>query len=134
MGSPMGPIQTAIYALLNADGTLGAMIEGVFDEVLEGTNKPYVVIGEAYETAENSHDRKGRRTVITIHVWSDHQGFSEVNTIGNRIIDLLDHTSLTVSGWTQIATRLDFSQTIRDPDPDIRHLPIRFEVTTEETI
>jgi hypothetical protein len=141
MGSPAFPIQTAVYTLLDADvdesgaGTLGALgVEGVFDEVTEGTNKPYVVVGEAYETPDNSHDRKGRRTVITIHVWSDQQGFKESVEIADRIVDLLDHTSLTITGWTHIATRFDFMQTLRDPDPDIRHVPIRFAVTAEETI
>ena len=141
MGSPAFPIQTAVFSLLDADfvesgaGTLGALgVEGVFDEVPEGTNKPYVAVGEAYETPDNSHDRKGRRTVVTVHVWSDQQGFKESVEIADRIVDLLDHTSLTIAGWTHIATRFDFMQTLRDPDPDIRHVPIRFVVTAEETI
>jgi len=141
MGSPALPIQTAVFTLLDADvdlsgaGTLGAFgVVGVFDEVPEGTSRPYVVVGEAYETADNSHDRKGRRTVITVHVWSDQQGFKEAVEIADRIVDLLDHTPLTVTGWTHIATRFDFMQTLRDPDLDIRHVPIRFTATTEETI
>lgn len=141
MGSPAFPIQTAVYTLLNADvgesaaGSLGDLgVDGVFDEVPEGTNKPYVVVGEAYETPDNSHDRKGRRTVITIHVWSDQQGFKEAVGIADRIVDLLDHTTLTIAGWTHIATRFDFMQTLRDPDVDIRHVPIRFVVTSEETV
>ncbi|MEX1037861.1 MAG: DUF3168 domain-containing protein [Acidimicrobiia bacterium] len=141
MGSPAFPIQTAIYVLLDADldesgaGTLDDLgVVGVFDEVPEGTNKPYVVVGEAYETPDNSHDRKGRRTVVTVHVWSDQQGFKESVEIADRIVDLLDHTPLTIAGWTHIATRFDFMQTLRDPDPDIRHVPIRFVVTAEETI
>jgi len=141
MGSPVFPIQTAVYTLLDADvdlsgaGTLGDLgVVGVFDEVPEDTLKPYVVIGEAYETPDNSHDRKGRRTVVTVHVWSDQQGFKEAVEIADRIVDLLDHPSLTVAGWSHIATRFDFMQTLRDPDLDIRHVPIRFAVTVEETV
>lgn len=134
MGSPTGPIQTAVYTRLNGDATLATLVKGVFDEVPEGTLKPYVVVGEAYETADNSHDRKGRRTVITVHVWSDQQGFSQTNTISNRIVDLLDHTPLTVSGWTHVATRFEFKQSLRDPDPNVRHAPIRFVVTVEEAV
>lgn len=133
--SPTLPIQTAVYTLLAADATLTTTLgAGVYDEVPETASYPYVVVGEAYETPDNAHDRYGRRTSITLHVWSDHDGFSQAATIGSRVVELLDHTPLTVSGWAHIVTRFEFSQTLRDPDPNLRHMPIRFVVVTEETV
>ena len=134
MGSPTLPIQAAVYDLLTGDAPLGSMIAGVYEEVPETSRLPYVVVGEAYETPDNSHDRKGRRTVITLHAWSDQKGFSEAVGIADRVVDLLDHTVLDVGGWHHVATRYDFMQTLRDPDPTRRHVPVRFSVTTEEDV
>lgn len=131
--SALGPLQTAIYTVLDGDATLGGLVTGVFDFVPEGQQKPYVVVGEAYATPRNSQDRYGRRNTETIHVWSDHLGYSEVNTIMDRIVELLDHQSLTVTDHDVVLANLDFSQTLDDPDPDIRHGVLRFAFVTEQT-
>ncbi len=135
MGSPILAVQTAVYTVLSGDSTLTSTLgAGVYDEVPETAKLPYVVVGEAYETADNAHDRKARRTTITVHVWSEQEGFTEPVTIANRVVTLLDHTALAVSGWTHVVTRYDFMQTLRDPDPNLRHVPVRFVVETEETV
>jgi hypothetical protein len=128
-----GPLQTALYTKLGGDATLSGLVTGVFDEVPEGTQTPYMVIGEAYATPRNSHDRHGRRTVETIHVWSDHLGFSEANTITDRIVGLLDHQPLTVTDHDVVLAHFEYDQTIRDPDPNLRHVVLRFAFTTEQT-
>lgn len=128
MAEPTQPIQAAIYTALTGESGMA----DVYDEVPETADYPYIVIGEAFTTPDNSHDRKAWRTVVTLHVWSDQQGFSEANGIAADIDAVLDHTSLTVTGYTHIATRFDFSQTLRDPDPKLRHIPIRYVVETEE--
>jgi hypothetical protein len=125
-------IQTAMYGVATADGTLMGLVSGVFDEVPGGTNKPYVAIGEALETPDNSHDRFGRESVVTWHVWSDHQGFAEALGIANRLIEIFDHKTLTVANHTTVSVRFEFLQTLRDPDPEIRHVPVRFRVVTEQ--
>lgn len=135
----LGPIQAALFTRLNADtsessaGSLGDLGVEVFDHVTEGTPKPYVVIGEGYATPRNSHDRFGRRNIETIHIWSDHLGFSEANQIADRVIQLVDNQELTVANHTNVIAQLDFDQTIDDPDPDIRHVILRFVFVTEQT-
>lgn len=129
----LGPLQTAVYAKLSGDATLTALITGVFDHVPEGTGYPYVVVGEAFATPRNSQDRKGRRTAENIHVWSDHLGYSELNAIADRIIELLDHQALTVSGHDIVLSNFEFQQTLDDPDPDVRHGVIRFGFTSEQS-
>jgi len=133
--SPTLAIQTAIYGVLNGDSTLTSTLgAGVYDEVPEDASYPYVVVGEAYETPDNAHDRYGRDTMVTIHTWSEQDGFKEALTVGNRVVELLDHTSLTITGWHHVATRYEFSQTLRDPNPNLRHVATRFRVVTEETV
>lgn len=130
--TPLGAVQEAVYGVLTGDATLTDLIEGVFDEVPEGTAYPYVTIGEALEQPANSHDRYGRETVLTLHVWTDTRGFSKATGITSRLVSLLDHQPLTIVGHHHVATRYEFSQTLRDPEPHVRHIPIRFRVITEQ--
>lgn len=130
--SPLGPIQEAVYEVLSGDATLDGLVTGVFDEVPEGTAMPYVTIGEALEQPAGAHDRYGRETVLTLHVWTDTRGFARATEITSRLVSLLDHQPLTISGHHHVVTRYEFSQTLRDPEPHVRHIPIRFRVETEQ--
>lgn len=132
--SPLLPIQRALYAALTGDATLGDLITGVYDYVPEEDVYPYVVIGEATETPDNSHDRHGWQTVVTLHVWTQYRGHTQGLTIGNRVSEVLDHQPLTVAGFDHVATRYEFAQTLTDPEPpgDIRHLVLRYRVITEQ--
>lgn len=132
--TPFGAVQEAIYGVLSGDATLGALITGVFDHVPEGTAYPYVVIGEALETPDDSHDRTGRHTVETLHIWSDHRGFSQLGAIAARVVALLDHQPLTVAGHHHVVTRYEFGQQLNDPDPHLRHTVLRFRVVTEQLV
>jgi hypothetical protein len=131
--TPLGPIQAAVYDLLTGDAALMGLVTGVWDEVPEGTAYPYVVIGEALEQPEGAHDRFGRQTVITLHVWTDTRGFTATTQITARLVALLDHQPLTIAGHHHVSTRYEFSQTLRDPKPHLRHIPIRFRIFTEQT-
>lgn len=132
--SSLGDLQTALYGVLDGDATLGALITGVFaPRAPEDQAKPYVVIGEAYGTQQNSHDRYGRRTSETIHVWDDQPTLTRISGILNRITQLLDHQSLSVSNQTVVLAYHEFEQLLGDPDPDINHGVIRFVFTTEQT-
>lgn len=134
MTFPLLEVQTAIYDKLTGDSTLMALITGVYDHVPEGTVHPYVVIGETTATAENAHDRIGKDQVVTLHVWSKQHGFSEALEIAARICTVLEHQSLTVSGYDHVLTAFEFAQTLRDPDPEIRHVPVRFRILTSATV
>ncbi|WP_329615012.1 DUF3168 domain-containing protein [Streptomyces brevispora] len=132
--SPMLPLQGAVLAVLRGDSTLTALAPGVYDYVPEKAAYPFVVIGEALETPVNAHDRFGRETVMTLHVWSQHRGHSQGLAIAARITALLDHQPLTVPGLAHVVTRFEFSQTLTDPEPpgDIRHVVLRYRVITEQ--
>ncbi|MGX1512237.1 DUF3168 domain-containing protein [Streptomyces collinus] len=132
--APMLPVQSAVYARLRDDATLAGLVAGVYDYVPEDVTYPYIVIGEATETPDNRHGGFGRQTVVTLHVWSRYQGYTQALRIGARVTALLDHQPLTLPGLDWIATRFEFSQTLTDPEPpgDIRHLVLRYRVVTEQ--
>ncbi|MGH3599812.1 MAG: DUF3168 domain-containing protein [Pseudonocardiaceae bacterium] len=130
--TPLLLIQAAIFSRLTADVTLAGLVTGVFDEVPEDAAHPYVVVGEAIETPRNAHAQFGREVVVTLHVWSRYRGFAQAITIVNRITALLDQQPMSIAGHAVVSVRHEFTQTLRDPDPEIRHVPIRFRVTTEQ--
>lgn len=131
--STLTPIQAAVYSKLTGDATLMALVEGVYDHVPEGAERPYVSFGFAISTPENAHDRFGTSTVLTLDVWSEYHGWSEANQIDDRVKALLDHQSITVTGHTAVAVRHELSLQIRDPDPEIRHVQARYRFTTEQS-
>ncbi|MFE6851827.1 DUF3168 domain-containing protein [Streptomyces sp. NPDC057674] len=132
---PFLAVQTALYTRLKGDAPLMAMATGVYDYVPETAVYPYIHLGEAIETPDNAHDRFGRQTVHTLHVWDQYKGFKRVLQIGARVQALLDHQPLTIPGLAHIATRYEFGQPLTDPEPpgDIRHLVLRYRIVTEQT-
>jgi hypothetical protein len=73
--SPLGPIQQALYERLTDDAELMGLVSGVFDHVPEGTQRPYVVVGEATSIPDNRHGGFGRQSTATLHIWTRERGF-----------------------------------------------------------
>lgn len=125
------PLQTAIYTLLTGDTELMADVTGVYDHVPEGTGFPYVTIGAATATPQGAHDRYGRRSTVTLHVWSAYHGWSEALSIVDHLLRLLDHQDLTVDGHEFVSVHHEQTVSMQDPDEDLRHVAVRFAVETE---
>lgn len=132
--APMLPVQQAIYTVLTGDAALTDTVSGVYDYLPEDVAYPFIVIGEGIETPDNSHDRYGRETVVTLHVWSQYRGHSQGLAIAAKITALLDHQPLTITGLDHVVTRFEFSQAMTDPEPpgNIRHVVLRYRVVTEQ--
>lgn len=132
---PADAIQAGLYALLNGDAALTALAS-VYDGVPEGSNPPYVVIGETTSTADGVHGLEGRQTVATLHTWTRTEGFGPPNTIGARLVALLLHRHAAldalVTGHRVWRVAHEFAQTLDDPEPGIRHRVDRFHIWTTQ--
>lgn len=127
------PLQQAMYTIAAADQDLKALAPGgVLDEVPEQIAYPYVVLGEAIESPDNTHDSFGAKTDVAWHVWSDYRGMAEINTIGGRIQALFDHQRFDVPGHRLVVCRFKQLTPMRDPNPLVRHGIVRFTVVTEQ--
>jgi hypothetical protein len=129
--TPLFAIQSAVYAKLNASPLLAGK---VFDFVPEGTDFPYVTVGEAADSPDNRLAERGWASLITVHVWTRAHGYSASLAMAREVFALLDHTPLNVSGFHHVATRYTSAQTLTDPEPpgDIRHVVVSFNIITEE--
>jgi hypothetical protein len=127
--SPLLALQIALFETLSANLSVP-----VFDEPPETEPKPYVVIGECTELPDNHHGGYGSETTHTLHVWTESEGFSEALTIVKEITGVLNHQNqrLSVEGHHIVSIRLDMTRTLRDPNPRLRHVPVRYRINTEQ--
>lgn len=129
---PINDLQVALYEALDTELSVG-----VYDNVPERTTKPYVTIGEVFGTPDNWHGGFGWNVVATIHVWTKSRGFKSAIDIANEIIALLDHqkSALTLPAtWSLVSIRFEQIQTLRDPDPEIRHVPVQFRLVIHQEV
>lgn len=127
---PLAAVQRALYGALSGDPFL-ASAAAVYDEVPEGAELPYVVLGEVFVTPANRLAAPGWELLATLHIWSASPGFAEPLALAERVTALLDHQPLEVDGYRHVVTRFESLQTLRDPDPRLRHVPVTFRVIVE---
>lgn len=125
------PLQQGTYTLLTGDADLMAAITEVRDSV-EGATAPFVVIGDVTEVPDSTHDREGLNVTMTLHIWSRYRGWKEALVILGHLDRVLHRRPFPVDGFQMVSIQREWHTTQRDPDPEIRHLPVRFRVWLEE--
>lgn len=137
---PVQAVQVGIRAVLLDDAALTAIIgsRSVWDEPPEDEQMPYVHIGESTSIPDGVHTGQGRQVAATLHSWARARSAQAVNEIGVRLVALLDHQHAALdaatSGVTVWMVRHEFSQTLRDPDREIRHRIDRFRIWTTQEV
>lgn len=112
-------LQEAIYTTLKNDSTLASLVTDVLDYVPENHPPPYIVIGHFTENAENTFTQDGRDIIGRIHIWdsakeSGNQGNEQLFTILDRVVALLDHTDIPVTGYMTVVSEYMNAVTIRE--------------------
>lgn len=137
---PVQDVQIGIRAVLLGDTVLTNIIgaRSVWDEPPEDEEMPYVHIGESTSIPDGSHGGQGRQVAATLHSWAKARSASAVNSIGERLVALLDHQhgalDAVTDGVTVWMVRHEFSQTLRDPNREIRHRIDRFRIYTSQEV
>jgi hypothetical protein len=130
--SPFNELQKQLYVALN-----GVISAPVYDHVPENKSKPWVTIGEVFGTPDNWHGGFGWDIMATLHAWSKSRGFKPALDVANEIIPILDHQrdSLAIPNpWYIVSLRFVQLQTLLDPDPEIRHVPVQFQVVIHQEV
>ena len=131
--SVLGLLQAALYTRLSEDEQLVDELGwGVYDQVPEDASYPYIGLGEAFETPDNDLGSFGRNVLLVLHLWSRYQGYAQATEALDRVVQLLEHQSLEITGHRVISVHFVDAQTVPDPDPTIRHAPVRFRALTEQ--
>ncbi|GGV80488.1 DUF3168 domain-containing protein [Streptomyces thermoviolaceus] len=128
MATALWPLQQAVYAKLTADTTLMGLVSGVYDEVPEDVEFPYVTLGSITELPDDAHDRQGLTAQVVLHIWSKYHGYREAAEILAAMDQVLDRKPLAVDGFTDISIAQAQHQSMRDSDPTIRHINVQYRV------
>lgn len=126
---PLQELTRAVYARLT-----GILTVPVLDYVPEDTPYPYVTIGETQMVTDDTHNTYGTECLMTLHVWTRSEGWSQARGIAAQMRAALDnqHTNIETSAPHRVVSiRMDQTWSMRDPDPSIRHMPIRYRVLIE---
>tara|TARA_X000001382_G_scaffold5313_1_gene4518 strand:+ start:623 stop:1027 length:405 start_codon:yes stop_codon:yes gene_type:complete len=121
-------LQKAIFSTLNGDSTLTSTLSvTIHDHVPQGTEFPYVVIGEETMTDDSStKDIDFNEFTLVIHTFSRNRGRKEAKQIMARVYELLHKSTLTVTGANHINTRFEFHDVIKENDGLTYHGVQRF--------
>lgn len=99
------PLQKSLFQTLTEDTTLMGIITGVYDHVPQGTDFPYVVIGDSQIKDWSCKTSQGSEQVVSLYIWSREGGRMQAATIMERIYLLLHGADLSVEGQTLISFR-----------------------------
>lgn len=125
-------VQAAVYSNLGGYAPLLAVVSGVFDDVDEFVEFPYVTIGESTHDENDTVAVLGDAVTISIHVWSRKRGKKETKTIQGLIYDALHRSSLIASGYDIISCDWESSQSFIDQDGLTRHGVQSFKILIDK--
>lgn len=107
--------------------TLGA---SVYQRVPEQSSFPYVHIADSTEIGDETFGDEGRECTITLHCWSDAPGDDECNLIANRVCELLNRATFSLTNFNQTYCLLEMVTEV--PEERFRHIALRFRVRVSE--
>lgn len=124
-------IQTAVYQRLASLAPLQAIVGArVYDDVLQPTQFPYVVIGDDTSISWDDDVNNGAESTLTIHAWSRYCGRIEAKRILQAIYDGMHNYRLPITGAYTVLCQAEYQETFLDPDGITRHGVIRFRLIT----
>jgi hypothetical protein len=126
MNSASWALQQAVYARLESNDTVRDSA-GIYDAVPRSAAFPYIVVGEAGETALDDADSEH---ALAIRIWSRAGGHRECKEVAAAVRDTLDRAELTLDGHSLIDLR--FLTADYDRDGETFRAVLRFRAVTEE--
>jgi len=136
---PHAAIKKAVYELFTGDAALMALVKAVGDWPVPGVEYPYITYRQGARMGWRSKDTDGREVDLMIHIWTEHRGFHEADTIQDRVFDLLINNILQLdvaSGYYAVATALAYDESRElieeDAGKSLRHVAMPFEIQIKE--
>tara|TARA_Y100000310_G_scaffold142034_1_gene141489 strand:- start:830 stop:1210 length:381 start_codon:yes stop_codon:yes gene_type:complete len=104
----------------------------VYDNAPQGSNFPYVTIGEVSALEFDTDNTIGQSSVFTVHVWSRQQGRKETKEIQGEIYSALHLLQFAEAGYIFTENYFVSSDTFVETDGKTRHGVQTFKLTIEE--
>lgn len=94
MTAPLFTLQKALYAALNGDATLHALITGVYNDVPYGAAFPYLTLRLSEARDRSNLQNTLFEATVHINVYSSERGDKQALEILDRVHTLLHHAVL----------------------------------------
>ncbi len=132
--NPALDLQGAIHAALTGHSGILTALGGpnVFDDVPQRTPFPYVTIGDIETRDWDTQTSTGHEHIVTLHVWSNHHGRKQAQTILAEIDDALDDRNLLLQDHLLVNLHVIFWSALRDLDDQTYHGIVRLRAVTEK--
>lgn len=129
-------LQKAIHSALDSASitdSSGSAITGVFDDVPEGTEYPYITIGEDTAIDVSTKDKTHFEHTLTIHAWSQYRGRRDIKELMEQVHNALHNVDLSVTGASLCNLRQEFQTTLLENDGITRHGVMRFRAVVSDS-
>lgn len=137
--SAIRSVEAAITTLLMADSSFATLCPGGVDSVeLQNQLYPFVLIDNGHEQPWNTMGGRtagnGRELLVRLHVFSRYKGDREALLILERLVELLDFATLSVSGYGTVIVESMASRVLIEDrlKLEVRHIPAEFLVRVHE--
>ncbi|KZK96337.1 hypothetical protein PsAD5_02524 [Pseudovibrio sp. Ad5] len=108
-------------------------VKGVFDHKPKGDGRyPFIEIGESNDIPDHAQGSPGGEHVITLHIWSQASGQTELKTIMAEICRRVDCVGVDIDGPATCFAEVEHTQSLGDPDGETRHGVIAVQFTTRK--
>lgn len=127
-------LQAALYAHLNADTALQALLGGALYDAIPPATAPatYALIGPEEVIDRSDSTGRGAEHRLVISVISDASGFMTAKTIAARICDVLDHADLTLTRGRLVGLWFDRAEARKRESDQTRRIDLRFRARVED--
>ena len=131
--NPALDLQMAIYNELTGHAGIISALGGahVFDDVPQGTQFPYVAIGNIETRNWSTQTSTGHEHIVTLNAWSNHRGRKQVQSIIGEIDDALDGKNLVLQDHALVNLHVIFWSALRDLEGKAYHGIVRLRGVTE---
>jgi len=125
-------IQVAVLAILRANAPLTAMLTGIYDDAPPDALYPFLSLGPHTENSNQTVATFGHNNAdisFQMHVYA--KDVDAANTIASLIEDALRTTRGGFRATTpsyEVSGRFEWDAPTRDPNRQIRHIPMRFRM------
>ncbi len=128
-------LQRAIYSALRADTTLAAMLagDGIYDHVPPAASFPYITFGRSTAVDWSTSSDTGTEQLLSLHVWSQARGRTEVQAITARVSAVLEVFQPVLPGFHLVQFRRELVETRFDADSFLHHGTMRDRALVEHT-
>lgn len=132
MGYHSFDLQSAVYSLLSGDSSLDTLIgDGrIYDSVApQDSAYPYVVIGMETVSDVGTNTLDGNIYNLNIEVWSQYRGQKQIKEVMERIYNLVNNVSISVSGADSVMSYVNNTTTMVEVDGITRHGIVNVDFT-----